>query len=74
MKAKLVILSLLFFSMLYASAHSENDKSYIPSYDTTYYEKGNKYRQIYVNGDTEETYILIKNDTIVLHDVEKKRR
>lgn len=74
MKTKLLVFIFVILAVLSASAHSENDSSYIPSYDTTYYEDGNKYRQIYVNGKEEETYILIKNDSMILFDVDKKRR
>lgn len=49
------------------------DSSLIPSYDTTYTENGNVYRQIYICNRTEktETFILIKNDSIVLWNVDK---
>lgn len=47
------------------------DRAKIPSYDTTYYEKGNKYRQIYIDEGKYEIYILIRNDTIILNDREK---
>lgn len=42
----------------------ENSK--IKSYDTIYYEDSTKYRQIYINDDVCETYILVRNDSIVL--------
>lgn len=47
------------------------DSSKIPSYDTTYVEKGDSFRQIYINDGKSETYILIKNDSIVLWEVDK---
>lgn len=47
------------------------DNSKIPSYDTTYVEKGDSFRQIYINDGKSETYILIKNDSIVLWEVDK---
>lgn len=47
------------------------DNSKIPSYDTTYVEKGDTFRQIYINDGKSETYILIQNDSIVLWEVDK---
>lgn len=49
------------------------DSSKIPSYDTTYVEKGDSFRQIYINDGVErtETFILVRNDSIVLWDVER---
>ena len=48
-----------------------SDNSKIPSYDTTYVEKGDSFRQIYINDGKSETYILIKNDSILLWDADK---
>ncbi len=47
------------------------DNSKIPSYDTTYMEGRDSFRQIYINDGKSETYILIKNDSIVLWEVDK---
>lgn len=52
-----------------------NDKSLIPSYDTTYVEGRDSFRQIYICNRTDrtETFILIKNDSLILWDVDKIR-
>lgn len=47
------------------------DNSKIPSYDTTYVEGQDSFRQIYINDGKSETYILIKKDSILLWDVDK---
>lgn len=47
------------------------DCSKIPSYDTSYVEKGDTFRQIYINDGKSETFILIKNDSILLWNVDK---
>lgn len=57
--------------VLAADYRHVRDSSKIPSYDTTYVEGKDTFRQIYVNDGKSETYILIKNDSIVLWDVDK---
>lgn len=47
------------------------DNSRIPSYDTTYVEGQDSFRQIYISDGKSETYILLRNDSIILWDVEK---
>ncbi len=47
------------------------DNSKIPSYDTTYVEERDSFRQIYINDGKSETFILIKNDSILLWDIDK---
>ena len=46
------------------------EDSRIQSYDTTYYEDSIKYRQIYINGPEYETYILMRNDSVILYEKE----
>lgn len=72
---KKLLLYLVFIAQI---AFAENyyyirDNSRIPSYDTTYIEGQDTFRQIYIcdkNAKT-ETYILIKNGTTILKDTEK---
>ncbi len=68
-----ILLSVVTFAKTYNPRNGVTDSSLISSYDTTYTEKGNVYRQIYICNRTEktETFILIKNDSILLWDVDK---
>lgn len=70
---KKTLLATLLVTQLAISADYRHvrDNSKIPSYDTTYVEKGDSFRQIYINDGKSETYILLRNDSIILWDVEK---
>lgn len=70
---KKTLLATLLATQLAISADCRHvrDNSKIPSYDTTYVEKGDSFRQIYINDGKSETYILIKNDSILLWEVDK---
>jgi len=71
---KKTLLATLLATQLAISADYRHvrDNSKIPSYDTTYVEGQDSFRQIYINDGRSETYILIKNDSIVLWEVDKK--
>jgi len=70
---KKTLLATLLATQLAISADYRHirDSSKIPSYDTTYVEGQDSFRQIYINDGKSETYILIRNDSIILWDVEK---
>lgn len=64
MKKFLLIITVIITAI--TTIFSENTR--IKSYDTIYYRDSIKYRQIYINDDVCETYILVKNDSIILFE------
>lgn len=64
------VLILLFMLLAFQSSSIYEDTT-VPSYDTTFVEKGDTFRQIYINDGKSEMYILIQNDSIVLWDADK---
>lgn len=64
-----VLIILLAISALVAlPSSSVYEDTTIPSYDTTWTENGDRYRQIYICDRKErtETVIIIKNDSVLL--------
>lgn len=64
-----VLIILLAISALVAlPSSSVYEDTTIPSYDTTWTENGDRYRQIYICNRTErtETVIIIRNDSVLL--------
>lgn len=76
-KKAIMLIAILSSLTAFATPHNPRngitDSSLIPSYDTTYTEGRDTFRQIYICNRTEKTeiYILIKNDSIVLWNVDK---
>lgn len=64
-----VLIILLAISALVAlPSSSVYEDTTIPSYDTTWTENGDRYRQIYICNRTKrtETVIIIRNDSVLL--------
>lgn len=69
-----VLIILLAISALVAlPSSSVYEDTTIPSYDTTWTENGDRYRQIYICNRTErtETVIIIRNDSVLLRETTK---
>lgn len=56
------------FGIIVCSVSTRADDAKIPSYDIEYDEDSTHYRQIYIDDGEFETYILIRNDTVILFD------
>ena len=68
MRNTVLILLLAISALVALPSSSVYEDTTIPSYDTTWTEKGDCYRQIYICNRTErtETVIIIRNDSVLL--------
>lgn len=68
MKDTILILILATSALVALPSSSVYEDTTIPSYDTTWTENGDRYRQIYICDRKErtETVIIIKNDSVLL--------
>lgn len=68
MKDTILILILATSALVALPSSSVYEDTTIPSYDTTWTENGDRYRQIYICNRNErtETVIIIKNDSVLL--------
>lgn len=68
MKDAILILILATSALVALPSSSVYEDTTIPSYDTTWTENGDRYRQIYICNRNErtETVIIIRNDSVLL--------
>lgn len=68
MRNTVLILLLAISALVALPSSSVYEDTTIPSYDTTWTENGDRYRQIYICNRNErtETVIIIRNDSVLL--------
>ncbi|MBS7364517.1 MAG: hypothetical protein KIH03_11995 [Paludibacteraceae bacterium] len=73
MKDTILILILATSALVALPSSSVYEDTTIPSYDTTWTENGDRYRQIYICDRKErtETVIIIRNDSVLLRETTK---
>ncbi len=73
MRNTVLILLLAISALVALPSSSVYEDTTIPSYDTTWTENGDRYRQIYICDRKErtETVIIIRNDSVLLRETTK---
>lgn len=68
MRNTVLILLLAISALVALPSSSVYEDTTIPSYDTTWTENGDRYRQIYIcdRNERTETVIIIRNDSVLL--------